>query len=69
MIEMDSNHCQLVEKSITGERAVDEQTFASLEILGERLEHLRDVDPVFGGVTFSRDVMELKAQNNTVPVR
>jgi len=69
MTEMDSNHCQVVEKSITGERAIDDQTFASLEILGERLEHLRDLDPIFGGVTFSRDVMELKAQNNTVAVR
>ena len=69
MIEMDSNHCQVVEKSITGERAVDEQTFASLEILGERLERLKKLDKAYDGVTFSRDVMELKAQNNTVVVR
>ena len=66
---MDSNHCEVVEKSITGERSVDEQTFASLEILGERLEHLRDLDPVFSCVTFSREVMELQAQHNTLPVR
>ena len=69
MIEMNSNHFQVVEKSMTGERPTDEQTFASLEILGERLERLRAHDPVFGGVSFSRDVMELKAHNNTVAVR
>ena len=68
MIEMDSNHCQLVEKSITGERAIDEQTFFSLEILGERLEHLRDLDPVFGGVTFSPNVSELQASKNALAV-
>ena len=68
MIEMDSNHCQIVGKSITGERAIDEQTFASLEILSERLEHLRDLDPVFGGVTFSDNVFELKASKNAVAV-
>ena len=68
MTEMDMNHCQVVEKSMTGARVVDEQTFASLEILGERLERLRELDPVFGGVTFSQEVMELKAQNNTVGV-
>ena len=69
MTEMDSNHCQVVGKSITGERAIDEQTFASLEILGERLERLKEVDKSFEGVAFSGDVMELKAQNNTVAVR
>ena len=69
MTEMDSNHCQVVGKSITGERTIDEQTFASLEILGERLERLKEVDKSFEGVAFSGDVMELKAQNNTVAVR
>ena len=68
MKEMDMNHCQVVEKSMVGERSVDEQTFASLEILGERLERLRELDPVFGGVRYSQEVMELKAQHNTVGV-
>jgi len=68
MTEMESNYFQIVEKSISGERAIDEQTFASLEILGERLERLRDLDPVFGGVTFSPSVSELKASKDTVTV-
>ncbi len=69
MMETDSNHCQVVGRSLSGERAVDEQTFASLEILGERLERLKENDKAFEGVAFSREVMELKAQNNTVAVR
>ncbi len=68
MIESDSNHCQIVEKSLTGDRAVDEQTFASMEILSERLEHLKNVDRIFNGVTFSPEVMELKARNRAVAV-
>ncbi len=68
MIESDSNHCQIVEKSLAGDRAVDEQTFDSLAILSERLEHLKNVDKTFDGVTFSPEVMELKARNRAVAV-
>ncbi|HUS73294.1 MAG TPA: hypothetical protein VMY06_09540 [Sedimentisphaerales bacterium] len=68
MIETDSNHCRIVEKSLTGERAVDEQTFSSLTILTERLERLKNMDEIFSGVTFSPDVRELKAQKNAVAV-
>lgn len=68
MIEMDSNHCQIIRKSISGEREIDEQTFASLEILGERLERLRDLNPVFSGVRFSPNVGELKASKDAVTV-
>ena len=68
MIESDSNHCQIVEKSLTGDRTVDEQTFASLAILSERLEHLKNVDKIFDGVTFSPDVMQLNTRNRAVAV-
>ncbi len=68
MIEVDSNHCQIVEKSLTGERAVDEQTFASLTILAERLQRLKNLDKIFSSVTFSPDVRELKAGKNAVAV-
>ena len=65
---MDSNHCKIVEKSLRGERAVDEKTFASLEILGERLKRLKKHDKIYESVTFSPDVRELKAQNKAVAV-
>ena len=68
MTEMDMNHCQVVEKSMTGARVVDEQTFASLDVLSERLERLKKLDKVFSGVTFSPAVEKLKAQNTTVLV-
>ena len=41
MIGMDSNNCQIVTDSINGQRETDEQTFASLAILTERLERLK----------------------------
>ncbi len=68
MIEGDSNHCQIVRDSIIGKRAVDEQTFASLTILTERLERLKKVDEIFGSVVFSSAVKKLKGQKNAVAV-
>lgn len=68
MIESGSKHYQIVEKSLAGDRAVDEQTFTSLTILSERLDHLKKVDKIFDGVTFSPEVMELKARNRAVAV-
>ena len=68
MIEMDLNHCQIVEKSLTGNREVDEGTFASLTILTERLERLKKVDEIYRGISFSPHVRELQAQKNTVGV-
>ena len=68
MIEMDSDYCRIVEKSLTGERVVDEETFASLTILTERLERLRKLEDSFSNVTFSSAVEGLKSQKNAVAV-
>ncbi|MHC4707320.1 MAG: hypothetical protein ACYS8I_09565 [Planctomycetota bacterium] len=43
MIEAGMDHWQIVKKSLSGARGVDEQTFASLAILDERLERLKKV--------------------------
>ena len=67
-MEVDSNHCRIVRDSIVGKRAVDEQTFASLTILTERLERLKKVDKIFGSVVFSPAVKELKDQKNAVAI-
>ena len=67
-MEVDSNHCRIVRDSIIGKRAVDEQTFASLTILTERLERLKKVDEIFGNVVFSPAVKELKGQKNAVAI-
>jgi hypothetical protein len=68
MIGMDLNHCRIVEKGLTGEQAVDEQTFASLEILTERLERLKKLDKVFSSIGFSPAVEKLKTRRNAITV-
>ncbi len=68
MIGMDLNHCQIVEKSLAGKRAVDEKTLASLEILTERLERLRKLDKSFANIEFSSAVERLKGRKNKVAV-
>ena len=66
MIEDDWNHCQIVRNSLSGERTVDEQTFASLEVLSERLARLKKFDGVFSGVEFSSAVKNLKSRPGVV---
>jgi hypothetical protein len=68
MIGTDSNHCRIVAGSLVGEREVDERTFASLAILGERLERLKEIDETYSGIEFSPDVQKLQRQNNTINV-
>ena len=66
MIGMDSNHCRVVSESISGERKVDEQTFLSMGVLYERLEHLKKFDNSFEGICFSPEVERL--QNSVMAV-
>ncbi len=68
MIGMDSNHCRIVAGSLVGEREVDERTFASLAILGERLERLKQTDETYSGIEFSPDVQKLQSRKNTINV-
>jgi hypothetical protein len=68
MIEGDSNHCQIVRESLAGKRAVDEHTFASLTILSERLQRLKNLDKSFSNVTLSPAAKKLQRQKNTVSV-
>jgi len=65
---VDVNHCQIVEKSLSGEREVDEETFASLAILTERLEHVKKLGKQFSGVTFSSAVEKLAAERESIAV-
>ena len=68
MIEGERNHCQVVKRSLCGERETDEQTFASLAVLSERLEHLKELDSTFSEVEFSPAIKQLKKQQNAVAV-
>jgi hypothetical protein len=60
MIRMD-RHCQVVGASLAGTRPVDERTYASVAVLSERLERLRQ-SPLFAGVTFSPQMETLRQQ-------
>ena len=62
MIKVESNHCQIVRDSITGEKAVDDETFDSLAVLTERLERLKKLDGAFSNVAFSSAVERLMRQ-------
>ena len=68
MIEGDWNHCQIVKRSLCGERAVDEETFASLAVLSERLERLKELDSAYSAVEFSSAVKKLKEQRKAIAV-
>ena len=66
MIEIEPNHHEMVASSIAGERQVDEQTFASLAVLTERLERVRNLGGAFAKVTFSSAAKRLQRQNHPV---
>jgi len=65
---VDMNHCQIVAMSLSGEREVDEETFASLAILAERLERVKKVGNQFSGVTFSSAVEKLARERRRIAV-
>ena len=68
MIGTDSNHCRIVTESLAGKREVNEQTFASLTILEERLERLKHLNSAFSDVSFSPDAEKLISRKNAVAV-
>jgi len=65
-VQVASNHYQIVKDSLTGKRAIDEQTFASLSVLTERLERLKKLGKAFSEITFSPAVEELRSRQNTM---
>jgi len=68
MIEADSNHYRIVARSLAGKRPVDEQTFASLAVLDERLEQLKARSEAFAGVKFSAAVGKLRTTRTALVV-
>lgn len=53
-------HFRILGRSLSGERPVDEQTYASVAVLSERLEHLKKHRDLFAGIEFSPDVEALR---------
>jgi len=68
MMEAASNYCRIVSESLTGEREVDERTFASIAILTERLERLKRLGGLFADIGFSTNVKKLKSRADVVLV-
>ena len=68
MIGMDSDHCRIVTESLAGKRKVDNNTFASLAILSERLERVQKLDYAFAGISLSPEARKLQKKSNAVAV-
>ena len=49
----------VLSESISGERALDEQTFSAIAVFAERLERLKQSSPHFSDIGFSPMVEEL----------
>lgn len=59
MLGIEANHCKVVTDSLDGLRSVDEETFASVAVLEERLEKLKKTYPIFSDIKFSSQVAAL----------
>jgi hypothetical protein len=68
MLVMEHNHFELVKESLNGRREIDEHTFASLEVLRERIERLKQLDKRFSGIGFSPFVRRMARQHKEVAV-
>ena len=67
MTEVD-RHCQIVGESLAGDRLADEQTHASIAVLAERLERLKQTSSLFDGIMFSGHVERLRQGAEAVAV-
>ena len=68
MLELYPDHCEVVTNSLNGTRAIDEQTFASLEVLNDRLERVKKFGGRFTGVAFSPAVEHLRKLSSKLAV-
>ena len=53
------NHFKVVNESLSGTRATDEDTLSSIAVLAERLERLKKTSSIFANITFSPQAEEL----------
>lgn len=69
MLDLYTDHCEVVKKSLSGSRTIDEQTYASVEALDERLRQVKKMGQRFAIIEFSPAVKKLKNHpNKIVPV-
>ncbi len=68
MSEKDLHIFEIVRDGLCGQRAVDEQTFASVSILTERLEQVKSLGKGFTDICFSPAMEELAKQKSAETV-
>jgi hypothetical protein len=68
MLELYPDHCEVVKDNLNGLRAIDEHTFASLEVLNDRLERVKKLGGKFANVAFSPAAEHLRKQSSRLAV-
>jgi hypothetical protein len=68
MTELFKDHCEVVQESLQGRRETDDRTFASLEILKDRLDRVKKISPKFAIVEFSPGVSQMRKSSNKLAV-
>ncbi|MFA5292815.1 MAG: hypothetical protein WC496_07250 [Phycisphaerae bacterium] len=67
-MHMDIDHCNVVMESLTGQRPADEQTFASINLLAEKLQAVRKIHRRLVDVDFSPQVQALVEQESLLAI-
>lgn len=62
------DHCEVVMESLSGERRIDEQTFASINLLAEKLQAVQKVHRSLVNVEFSPQVQALIDQESLLAI-
>ena len=68
MTDLFKDHCEVVQESLHGARETDERTFASLEILKDRLDRVKRISPKFAIVEFSPAVSQMRNSSKRLAV-
>ena len=66
MLELYPDHCEVVKGSLSGTRTIDEQTYASVAALDQRLQRVRKMGQKFAIIEFSPAVKKLKNHSSRV---
>jgi hypothetical protein len=64
----DIDHCATVQASLIGGRPTDDHTFASINILADRLRNVQKLYPRLSGVEFSPQVQALIEQESILAI-
>jgi hypothetical protein len=67
-MQKEMNHCNVVMQSLVGQRPTDEQTFASINLLAERLQTVQKVHRRLVDVEFSPHVKALIEQESVLAI-